>query len=254
MKNFLYCGAVSVFCLVCIPVFSFASNAAVENIPFRPGEKLHFKVYWTTILAAEVTVEVLPIEQIAHEPAYHFAMTARTVPALDTIYRVRDRMESFAHKDMSHALLYKVKKEGDRKKDVYVAYDTKKLEARLVKNGKKRRPVRILPGSFDPLSVFYFFRMQQLQEGSEISAPVSDGKTCMVGKARVLRRERIQVSGRSYDTYLVEPDLGGIRGVFQKTPNAKLQIWVTADNRKLPVMIKSEVAVGSFTAELDGTN
>lgn len=190
------------------------------------------------------------MEQIAHEPAYHFAMTARTLPALDTIYRVRDRMESFVHKDMGHALLYKAKKEGDRKKEVWVAYDIKELEARRVKNGKKRRPVRILPGSFDPLSVFYFFRMQQLQEGLEFSAPVCDGKTCIAGKARVLKRERIQVSGRWYDTYLVEPDLGNIRGVFQKTLNAKLQIWVTADNRKIPVMIRSEVAVGSFTAEL----
>jgi hypothetical protein len=42
-----------------------------------------------------------------------------------------------------------------------------------------------------------------------------------------------------------------IGGVFQKSPGAKLQIWVTADEWRLPVKIESKVVVGSFSAELD---
>ena len=38
------------------------------------------------------------------------------------------------------------------------------------------------------------------------------------------------------ETWLVEPELGQIGGVFGKSPGAKLQIWVTADARRLPVM------------------
>jgi hypothetical protein len=49
---------------------------------------------------------------------------------------------------------------------------------------------------------------------------------------------------------LVEPDLKHVGGVFKKSKNAKLRIWVTADARRIPVKIESEVIVGSFVGEL----
>jgi hypothetical protein len=41
-----------------------------------------------------------------------------------------------------------------------------------------------------------------------------------------------------------------VGGVFEKSPDAKLQLWVSADYRRLPVKLKSKVIVGSFTGEL----
>ncbi|MEI6124975.1 MAG: DUF3108 domain-containing protein, partial [Pseudomonadota bacterium] len=79
----------------CTLVLSLSSALAGEKIPFHPGEKLHFKVYWTEILAGEATLEVLPIEKFNGMPAYHFAMTATTVPFVDAFYMVRDRLESY---------------------------------------------------------------------------------------------------------------------------------------------------------------
>lgn len=38
--------------------------------------------------------------------------------------------------------------------------------------------------------------------------------------------------------------------VFEKSKNAKIQVWVTADKRRMPVKIKSKVVVGSFVGEL----
>lgn len=54
----------------------------------------------------------------------------------------------------------------------------------------------------------------------------------------------------TYDTYLIEPEIKQLDGVFEKSKNAKIQVWVTADNRRMPVKIKSEVVVGSFVGEL----
>ena len=53
-----------------------------------------------------------------------------------------------------------------------------------------------------------------------------------------------------YDTYLVIPDLEHVGGVFEKSREAKVRIWVTADERRIPVRFESEVIVGSFIAEL----
>jgi hypothetical protein len=73
-----------------------------------------------------------------------------------------------------------------------------------------------------------------------------------VGKARVLKRETITTKAGEFDTFLVEPEVKEIGGVFRKSPDAKLQIWITTDARRIPVRVRSKVAVGSFYMDLTG--
>ena len=240
-----------IFCIVSMLALMAGSPMAAEPLPFRPGEKLHYTVYWTTIEAAEATLEILPMEKIDGKPAWHFVMTAKTSPLVEHIYPVYDRMDAYADAEMSHALLYKEQKQTRKTKDVSVTFDWKAQKATYSKKGKKKPAVALLPGAFDPLSIFYFFRTHELKQNLEMSRPVSDGKRCVMGKARVAGRQKVLAGNKEFDTWLVEPELGSIGGVFEKSPNAKLQIWVTADKRRIPVLIKSEVAVGSFTAEID---
>ncbi len=55
---------------------------------------------------------------------------------------------------------------------------------------------------------------------------------------------------KTYDTYLLEPEIEHIGGVFKKSKNANLKLWVTADNRRFPVRVESQLSVGSFVGEL----
>jgi len=231
--------------------FSFSPCSAQERrIPFVPGEKLFFEVRWAFIPAAEGVLEILPMETVGGMKCYHFSMTSRTHEFVDVFYKVRDRIEGFADGDMTRSVLYKKTQDGKRKRRISVDFDWERLEARYSNFDERGGPVSILPGSFDPLSVFYAFRLFQLKEGDELQAPVTDGKKCIVGKAKVVKREKIKVKDTVYDTFMVEPDLGQMGGVFEKSKNAKLQIWVTADGASIPVRVKSEVLVGSFVAEL----
>jgi hypothetical protein len=196
-------------------------DAVEKSLPFCPGEKLTFQVRWTFIPAGEAT-----------------------------FYKVRDRVDAYADIEMTHSVLYRKQKKGKRRRDVVVNFDWERQEAQYCNFGKKRRPISILPGSFDPLSVFYAFRLHDRKENPEIKAPVTDGKRCVMGRVKIVKREKIKVASGTYDTYLVEPDLEHIRGVFAKSKDAKLKIWVTADRRRIPVKVKSKVVVGSFVAEL----
>jgi len=224
----------------------------LENvIPFHTGEKLTFQARWSFIIVGEAVLEVMPLKRIGGTSRRHFLMTAKTNKFADVFYKVRDRIDAYTDTGMTHAVLYRKRKQGKSKRDVLVDFDWKKKEARYSNFGEKRKPVSILPGSFDPLSVFYAFRLRELKENLEIRIPVTDGKKCVMGTAKVIRREKITLpSGKIYDTYLVEPELKHIGGVFEKSKKAKLKIWVTADARRMPVKIKSKVIVGSFVAEL----
>ncbi|MEA3429204.1 MAG: DUF3108 domain-containing protein, partial [Thermodesulfobacteriota bacterium] len=66
----------------------------------------------------------------------------------------------------------------------------------------------------------------------------------------VLKREDIKLANKTYDTYLVEPDIESISDIFKKSKDPKVRIWFTADERKIPVKIKSRIGVGSFIFEL----
>jgi hypothetical protein len=226
------------------------TRAAVNHLPFSPGEKLTFQVRWSFIPAGKVVLQILPIETVDGISAYHFMMTARTYPVVDVFYKVRDRIDPYTDTQMTRSLLYQEQSTGRRPKDVTVTFNWKKGEVQYSNFGEKRAPIPLLPGAFDPLSIFYAFRLSDLSKNTQLEARVSDGKKCVVGKATVIKRETVFLVSGAYDTYLVEPDLRHIGGVFEKSPNAKMKIWVTADERRIPVIIKSKVKVGSFVAEL----
>ncbi|MHC1744929.1 MAG: DUF3108 domain-containing protein [Syntrophobacteraceae bacterium] len=221
------------------------------EVPFRTGERLTFELKWEFIKAGTAVLEVLPMTEVNGIPARHFLLTVKSSSFVDTFYMVRDTIEAFTDGGVTRSLLYKKRQqEGKHRRDIVVNFDWQKEEALYTNFGKPARPVKVLPGTFDPFSIFYAFRMCNLKENIQLDASVSDGKKCVVGKAKVLKRQFIRVNDHSYDTFLVEPDLKDVGGVFKKSKDAKLQIWVSNDSRKLPVRIASSVVVGEFIAEL----
>ena len=247
MRFFFLPVAIFMLTAFCIPE---DIKATEKTLPFSPGEKLYFNIRWGIINAGEAVFEVLPMEVINDLQSYHFMMSVKTTPIIDYFYKVRDRIESYTDIGISHSILYKKQKRGKRTKDIVVEFNWKKNEARYSKSGKPREPISIPPGSFDPLSIFYAFRLYDLQENAEVEKSVTDGKKCVLGKALVVKREKITVAGKRYDTFLVEPELQHLEGVFEKSKDSKLKIWVTADGLRLPVRVEGKVIVGSFVAEL----
>jgi hypothetical protein len=233
-----------------IITLSTMSDADERRIPFLPGERMSFQVRWAFIPAGEVVLETLPFDVVNGVKSYHFAMTARTYPLIDPFYKVRDRIDAYADAEMTHSVLYKKRQDGRSKRDIVVNFNWEKLEAQYSNFNTQIEPISISPGAFDPLSIFYAFRLFELKAGTKINAPVTDGKKFVNGEAIILNKEKIYVTEKWYETYLVEPDLEHIGGVFKKSEYAKLQIWVTADERRIPIRIKSKVVVGSFVAEL----
>jgi hypothetical protein len=226
------------------------ATATENRIPFHPNERLVFEVKWTFIHAGEAILETRPIETVKGVQSYHFVMTARTSEFVDLFYKIRDRIDSYSDTMMSHSLLYMKRQQGKCKTNIIVDMDWEKGLAKYSNFGKREGSIPIQSESFDPLSVFYAFRSHTLTEDLIIRIPVTDGKKCIVTHAKVIGRETVQVPSGSFDTFLVEPEMELIDGVFKKSKNAKLHIWVTADSRQMPVRIKSGVKVGSFVAEL----
>jgi hypothetical protein len=233
-----------------LPARAEPSHGKERTIPFHPGEQLRFEVRWTIIPAGEAVLEVLPPVNLSGVTCFHFAVTARSSEFVDLFYKVRDMIDAYADNTMSRSIQFKKVQGARSRRNVVVDFDWRKGEVQYSESGEKRAPLSIPPGSFDPLSVFYAFRTHPLEAGKEINVPVTDGKKCVMGTARVLSREKIEVAGRTFDTFLVEPEMKHIGGIFEKGKKSRLQIWVTADSDRVPVRVKGGVVVGSFVAEL----
>jgi hypothetical protein len=251
MSSRFLIGVVAGTALLSIAVFLFIPNAIAANeaFPFQPGEKMSFSFGWNLFPGGTGTMEILPLSDVDGVEAYHFAMTAKSNSFIDLFYKVRDRYESYADTGMTHSLLYTERKKGSEKRDITVTFDWEHKKVQYTNFGESKKPISVLPGSFDPLSVYYAFRLIDLEVGKIIEIPVTDGKKSVMGRARVTKRETIIVDGREFDTYRIQPYLEHFGGVFKKSKKAKLDIWLTADEKKIPVRIRVKVIIGSVTFE-----
>ncbi len=241
--------------LFCIVRFSFSqeTNQQQKLLAFEPGEKLTYSLGWQFIVVGHATLEVLPDEEIDGRPARSFMMTAKTGRVVSSVFKVNDSLSSLAEYDVSRSLGYaKIQREGKTKRDVSVEFDWENLNALYTETlGGDSRVTPVLENTLDPLSAFYFIRTQEFDVGDVIKGPMTDGKRCKEAEIKVVSRERIKVNGKKYDTLKLEPSLKDVGGVFEKSKDATMAIWVTDDHRHIPVKMKSKVAVGSFVAELE---
>ena len=234
-----------------ILLFSSGSHATQNEPPFTPGERLTYGIKWGIIPVGEGILSVYPLREINGQDAYHFELKVTSYPFLDSFYKVRDKITAYVAQDLTRSFYYrKNQREGRTRRDIVVEFDWDTNQAGYSNFGESKPPVTILPGTLDPLSTLYFARLQDLGEIDEIRVPVTDGKKCIIGKAAIVKREKITIEGEVFDTYLLEPEIEEIGGVFEKAKDAKIRVWLTADDRRIPVKVESKVAIGAFTAEL----
>lgn len=224
-------------------------------IPFHIGEKLTYHGSWGPIPAGQLTLEVLPKETVEGVESYHFTMITKTSKVVDLIYKIRDRQDSYIDTGMTHSIFYKKKTESDHPRDEYIKFDWTKLTATYTNFGETRKPIKIRPGTFDPLSLFYILRYQNLKENSEIVLPLTDGNLNIEVRAIIGKAEKIEMDGKMYDVIEVTPNMTMLdeldkEKVVKKSDHPQLKVWVTNDEKKIPLKIRTKIGIVTFDFDL----
>lgn len=226
---------------------------AFAKMPFGPGEKLSYEIYWTVVHAGSATLEVLPEKNMNGTMALGFEATARSTPFVDAFYKVRDRIESWTDSGVNRSLLYlKNQREGTYKKDVRILFDWNENKTYRYARGKLQHVIEQPDAAFDPLSILFMFRKRILYKTMHFAAPVTDGKVSVLGESTVLGRETLETPMGEIPCFKVAIDVKHLSGVFRKSHDAELVVWFSADARRVPVRVKSKVVVGHFSMELVG--
>ena len=158
--------------------------------------------------------------------------------------------ETFLSEDGTQSYRYKKRQqEGKTNRNILVEFDWSKQTA-IYRNWDDTRPPLKLNGpTVDPLSILFAVRQFDLKQGEIYRLPTTDGKKLVDSQFSVIKTEKIKVPAGKIKCLLLEPDLKDLGGVFKKSKDAKMQIWLDAENLH-PVKMKSKVVVGSFRAEL----
>ena len=103
--------------------------------------------------------------------------------------------------------------------------------------------------TYDTLSSFFYFRTIPLQVGTSYLIDIYDCKKLLNTKVKILRREIVETPLGRFKTVVIEPLLKS-EGIFSRT--GAMLIWLTDDERHIPILMKSKVKIGSITTTLVG--
>lgn len=233
------------------------SYCQIENTAFQIGEELTYKLYYRLkfiwLPAAEVVFKV----EETPEGQLHLSATGHTYKTYNMFVKVRDRFESYVDKQtMLPDVSIKNIKEG--KYELYDKVEFSQKENKVVEYRGRSVETAIsstheIDGCIhDVLSVIYYSRninFEGIAPGVEFPVQVFVDKKAyplsMIYNGKVSNK-RIKGKGR-FDTIHLSP--GTIAGdVFKE--GTKMDIWVSDDQNKVPLLIKVPVSVGSIRAVL----
>jgi hypothetical protein len=207
------------------------------------GEKLSYVVKYMGVKIGTLTMEVKRILEFNGRLVYHIISEVRSSPPLSLFFRVNDRIESYFDIEKLRSLRYiKNLHEGSFIKNEEVIFDYNSCTA-IYPTGVIPIPQEVQ----DPLSALYYLRTRSLRVGDSLIIPTNSNKKNFSLEVKTLRRERIKTPFGTHSTVVVEslPKLGGL---FHH--RGRMKIWLTDDERKIPVLIKSSTPIGVITAIL----
>jgi hypothetical protein len=214
--------------------------------PFGVGESLTFEIKYGFIGAGTAVIGIPDVVTVRGYPCYHIVSIAESNSFFSVFFRVRDVVESYM--DMRELVPLRFEKrllEGDFRDHDLVEFDHQRNVA--VYPEQDGRVVPIAAGAQDILTSLYYVRMMDLEVGRSVYIENHADKKNYPLEIRVLRRERVRVDAGRFDCLVVEPVMR-TSGLFRQ--KGRLTVWLTDDERKMPVLMKSKVIIGAITAEL----
>lgn len=219
-----------------------------NNIAFKAGEVLTYRMHYGLLDAGEAVLEVKPdLKSFGDRKVYHIVGNGYTTGTTDWFFKVRDRYETYMDKD---ALLpwYFVRRvdEGGFKFSQDYVFDHFSKQVNVGNNQKMDIP----HGVQDMVSAFYSARNLDLgkaKEGDVFSLTCFMDKELWPLKIKFIRREIIKTDLGKVHSLLFRPVVQKGR-VFKQDDD--LSIWISDDNNHIPLRVEAKILIGSVKMDL----
>jgi hypothetical protein len=216
------------------------------NKAFTKGERLVFDINYGFVTAGRAYMEIPDYEYYKDRKSYRIECRVNSLPFFSTFYKVEDKYLSIV--DVEGLFPWKFEqhiREGGYKRDFIAEFDH--FNGKAITTGGT---YDIKPFVFDIISAFYYTRtldLGSLKPGNRINLENFYKDTTHTLDVKFKGRQTVDVDAGVFKCIIVEPIIK--EGGLFKTEGTLL-IWLTDDERKIPIMVKSKILIGSITAEL----
>jgi len=218
----------------------------IPQTAFGLGERLVYDVGYSFITAGEAVFSIPKVDTINGRECYQILFTVNSTPSFSWIYKVEDRYETMM--DVKGLFPWRFSqhiREGKYSRDFSAEFDPINLVAKTSEGDHV-----IPPYVHDVVSAFYYARaldFSDFRPGQKVYLQNFYKDTTYQLAIKFLGFQRVDVDAGVFDCIIVEP-LIKEGGLFKS--EGRVIIWLTNDERKIPVKVSTKVVVGSIDAEL----
>lgn len=223
--------------------------------PFEGGEKAVYRASWNGMFSV-ATAEIFTTPAVIDgRQVYKVRVEAKTSRALDWIWKMRDTiLSTFDAKALSPSRFSFHQRENSRVIDTEARFNesSKRWMVNRQQAGKRARIWEFdSQNTLDPLTAVYLARSLEFKPGDRLYFKVFGGRNQYLLEMNIDRKERVTLSsGKTIDAFRIIPRLQNItKNGYAERMNEAI-IWISADERRMPVKLSSKITFGSVHLEL----
>ncbi|MEO0269385.1 MAG: DUF3108 domain-containing protein [candidate division WOR-3 bacterium] len=218
------------------------------NLAFSEGEELVFHVYYGAFGAGIAYLRVLKSDSI-----FHFQAQGHTNKFFSVIFYVNDRIDTYSDSNFLPLKQEKNLHEGTWKKSMWYKFDYDSLKV-YDSDGKVSKMEK---GAYDVLSIFYKLRNENFKIGDTL-------KLLLFADRKIYKIYTLVEKKQKLKTLIGEKDAIKLILLMEKSGEYKgksgleaifggkggLEIWLSDDEKKVPLYMSTRVWFGSVRAVL----
>ena len=220
--------------------------------PFDGGEKAVYQASWLGIPVASAEIEMQPVV-LDGKKFFQVTVQARSWRYLDLIFKMRDTVESTFDAETLHPRRFFFRQRENRKVIDTTAVVDSATHTWVVNRQEGKKPKNfefVSPYTLDPISAAYLARTLDFKVGDRLRLEVFGGKSRYLVTLDVVARERVSVKKGEFDAYKVVPQVADLSKTGYAKRVRQAAVWITADEKRSPVKLVSQVFIGSVSIEL----
>jgi len=229
-------------------------DGAAAPALFPGGETLSFRIEWRFIHAGNARLTMTPSNN-SGGAGWSARMHLESAGLVSRLYKIDTDYSAELTESLCMVSSLLTANEGARRRETSVTFDAARRKANtverdLVKNQTARHEIDTGPCEHDSVAALFRLRALELQPGHSAEIPVSDGKKAVLARVEAQERETITTDFGKFNTVRYEAFL--FNDVLYRR-KGRLFVWLTDDERRLPVQIRIRlpIYVGTVTLQLE---
>ncbi|MCK4519155.1 MAG: DUF3108 domain-containing protein [Candidatus Omnitrophica bacterium] len=225
-------------------IISELSEGAAQ--PIKTPEKLVYTLRYMGLPSGKAILKITEIGDYQGEKAYFLSANARTSDFISVFFEIEGWVKSILDKKKLRSLYFQEHSQatGHRQNDKVVVYNQDKHYLEV--DGEQ---FRILPDTVDPLGSFYVIRLiklEKLKQGQSLNI-----KSRKRDRTLYVKYEGTEILDSPFgkiETYKIYIHLKRVKATSKHEISGYM--WVTADEKRIPVSIDINTKAGQVSVRL----